>query len=757
MTRGRRRLLTAGIVITILVLAAAIGVRFIDTDALVARALSEIEARTGYAVTVENSEVRLGWSGLYLRLAGVHVTAPESAREANVGSVDLQVPLGPLIRKQLEVRRLTVHGPLRYTQEGMPGVLEAGDLAANMAFTANRTSGGEGSATASLGDMRWTTGSGGFPLPETRLDARYTWNGEGTEAALPEITVRSGGLNLALHGAYHKDGEAWTGRLEGSAPSVALADLAPALPDSVRDRLREHEVSGKLALTRITIETPASGEAVTSGEVKLTELSFRAGPATTPWRVPEATATFTNPGPARVHGRLLSGEAPIDFDVTAEPRDNDLLDLAVKAEAGAAALGGFLPKDGKLVLDSGEASVDLDVLGRFPATMDALPNVTGTVTWSGFGGTFAGKPLHEASGRIVARGHRVEVERCGAVVGGSDLYLKGTVVDIAEPRLDFVLTSDRLNLDELSAPAEPPAGGAAAPPAGPPSLALIPVRGTVAVGTLITGGMELNGVDAFVDFGMEGLTAELRHAGLAEGTATGEVKAAYVPQRDAWGYHGRLETAGVKLGRLRPEGFSGFGVDGLLRSTIDFNGDYTLGASPWPGMTVQVDLGVQDGAIRNVPDLVRLGQQLNVAGVSAERWPFRDLAGLLKVERGNLVVDTLIVHQPGVEWTMAGRLGVGEGSGVKGTARLDPAQVRLPPQLAPFVAYLKEPDGRIPVDFALAGRLPDVQASLDWTALAQRAASRASDAQKQKILDSFKDAVKDDDRLEKLRKKLGGG
>jgi hypothetical protein len=143
--------------------------------------------------------------------------------------------------------------------------------------------------------------------------------------------------------------------------------------------------------------------------------------------------------------------------------------------------------------------------------------------------------------------------------------------------------------------------------------------------------------------------------------------------------------------------------------------------------------------------------------VSSDRWPFQDLFGFLRVERGNLVVDTLTIRQPGVDWTLAGRLGLAGGSGIRGTARLDPSRVTLPGELAVVAPYLKEPDGRIPVDFTVTGKLPNLSVDLDWDAVVQRAASRAADAEKKKILDALQDAVKDDDRLQKLKKKLGGG
>jgi len=170
---------------------------------------------------------------------------------------------------------------------------------------------------------------------------------------------------------------------------------------------------------------------------------------------------------------------------------------------------------------------------------------------------------------------------------------------------------------------------------------------------------------------------------------------------------------------------------------------------------------VSEGAFRNLPALRAAAGALGVKGVNVDRWPFRNLAGLVRVEGGRVVIDTLRFDQDQLGWRMAGAVAPDGEISLFGVVAAEVGAVSLPPALEVLAELVQDERGRIPIDFSVRGPVTAPEVLLDWDAFQTRAAETARDRQARELEEAIRKKVDDPevlDRIQKiLRGKKGGG
>jgi hypothetical protein len=279
--------------------------------------------------------------------------------------------------------------------------------------------------------------------------------------------------------------------------------------------------------------------------------------------------------------------------------------------------------------------------------------------------------------------------------------------------------------------------------------------GTYRADALVVRGVTLEAVRGKVHLDAEGATADAE-AALAGGRIEADVTATPDPE-GRWKWHVDLDAGSVSLGPVMrtlwayaPE------IDGLTEAKVTIDGLYDPEVTdPLANLSLDSNVRIRNGSVRNAPSLQSLGQRLGVPGVSSEQWPFRDWVSRIRMENGRVLLDTLTIEQRGVSWRAAASVGVDHELSARGVAYLDPSVVKLPTALAMVARYVQDPDGRIPVDFGADGPVKNPNIGLDLEAVALRARDRMAADEKKNLEGAVDSLIKGVD-LKNPFKKPGG-
>jgi hypothetical protein len=165
-------------------------------------------------------------------------------------------------------------------------------------------------------------------------------------------------------------------------------------------------------------------------------------------------------------------------------------------------------------------------------------------------------------------------------------------------------------------------------------------------------------------------------------------------------------------------------VEGKVSGVVDLSGLAGKGADPKKSLTLVGDAVLDGGAFRNFSGLAELSKYINAPQLTAQSWPIQDLATHFEVKDGAAVFKGLHLTQPGLDWNLVGQVDFDGALALKGTLRAAPDRLKIPAHVAPYTKYLVHSDGRIAIDFKVAGKSSALSVSLDWDDLLAHAAGK---------------------------------
>ncbi|HSM09937.1 MAG TPA: AsmA-like C-terminal region-containing protein [Gemmatimonadota bacterium] len=382
-------------------------------------------------------------------LASDSAAAPEPA-DASAGSnfdiEDLVVVEGALAYVNSESRRAGRAG-FAGRLDVLPPEREGGPLASSGGFRLFDA--------LMIADGRDTT-----RLPAVEVSYRAVFEGDGARVAVPELTVRTAGLQLEGEAASRAEGESRTVRLELSSNEFEIADLLAELPEPlVADTLDLDgrasfdlryagelggdpgpALSGSGTYSNASLATPGRGRVADAvgGTFSFTTESVQA---------PDASG--------RLFGRPFEARVRVDGLTDPSPR----VDGHLSGEFGLAQLNDF--REGEPLEIEGSASVAVDFAG--PANAVDRWNLTGPVRLSNVVWTSESlaQPAEIASATVQFTGAGVRGDAIPVRVGGSDLavtFSSGQLVrhfltDESErgqaPLIEFTARSGRLAAEDF--------------------------------------------------------------------------------------------------------------------------------------------------------------------------------------------------------------------------------------------------------------------------------------------------------------------
>jgi uncharacterized protein involved in outer membrane biogenesis len=465
------------------------------------------------------------------------------------------------------------------------------------------------------------------------------------------------------------------------------------------------------------------------------------------------------------HIRKLSanlGQNPVVATLSLLSFDDPSVNATVNAAMNLAEVKDYYPLEAGTTV-SGKLKANVTVTGKVNKP-DAL-KASGNMECQGVTIATAGSknPVRDMNGTIVINNQLLESKRLSMTIGKSDLALGFTVrnwlsmtsdkKDAPKATASASLTSQHLYTadimgDESAKPAQR-AGGGTPPQTAKATMPLpnVTMDITANIGTLtmqkfvmkdVRGTMTIaNGV-----INMQNLTMKMFDGAIA---SKGSLNLQN-PQRPTFNLN--LDLSSLKANEALSS-FTSFGqrLLGDLNMSIQISGalDDTLGLIP-SSLNASGKAGVNNGKLQGVKVNQHIASMLGVPDVAEIN--FKDWVNAFSIKDGRVNIPDLKIAALGADYMIAGSQGLDGSMDFKMAMLLSEAtsaKVSVPGFAGEALNALKEPNGRVKLDFLVGGTADNPNVRLDSQALQARAAEFAKsklDAEKQKLQQKVEDEVK---------------
>ena len=417
------------------------------------------------------------------------------------------------------------------------------------------------------------------------------------------------------------------------------------------------------------------------------------------------------------------------------------VEFAVRGDVDLAAVGPlFAPKDTKL---GGRTQVD--VQGRGRAADPGAMTLAGSARLQNVSVEGAGLPkrLEQVNGRIDFLPERASIQRLSARAGQSSFSIDASVgrpmALMAKPGkaapadVEFAFRSSYLDLAEVL-PTTP----------GAPFLPNATGGGSVSIDRLKQGKLDVTAVSADVQLSPAALTAphfELKGYG---GTVSGDAK---FDLRDT-----RKPVYAIKtvVDQVQADALLGTwtGAKGLLAGTLTTKLAFS-GAGQTPDdlkhtLTLIGLAAISEGRLGPGPALDAVAQFVKVPRL--KQLDFARLELPMRIERGRIVTDPVVLNGPSGEWRLTGAVGFDGALDYAVSVTLPPSAVELLQARSALAAgALSDTQGRMLLDLRVTGSARSPRVAWDTRAMQARLAGRASEAfaeQRAHLEQSARDAAR---------------
>lgn len=460
------------------------------------------------------------------------------------------------------------------------------------------------------------------------------------------------------------------------------------------------------------------------------------------------------------HIRKLSanlGQNPIAATMDMLNFDDPSLAMTVKASMNLAEVKDYYPLDTGTTL-SGTLKADVNITGRIsnPDAMKAAGNMEfQNVTIA----TATRKnPIKEMNGTITFSNQVLESKKLAMTIGKSDLTLAFAVKNYLSMMADkkdgpkatasVALISNHLYTSDIMGDenAKPAAGGAPQAGGTPPSketkatmpLPNVEMDVATSIGTLTMQKFEMKNVRGTMKISNGIINMQNLTMNMFDGTVASKGSLNLQnPQRPTFNLD--LDLNKLKANSVL-SAFTSFGqrLFGDLNMKFAISGalDDTLGLIP-SSLSATGNVAVNNGKLQGVKVNQQIASLISLPDVS--EISFKDWINAFSIKDGRVNVPDLKIGALGADYTVKGSQGL-DGTLDFNMAMLlseaTSAKVSVPGFAGEALTALKEPNGRLKLDFLVGGTMDNPKVQLDSKALQTRVTEFARgklDAEKQKL------------------------
>jgi len=749
---------------TLILIATVAAVVLIKPEKLKNQVIAQLQSRTGYELTAGPASLALGWHGAGIKVHQITAQSPDSSVVIGMDNLAAYVKLYPLLHHQVALEHVSLEKPTYVLRK------RAATPAA-----AEKAPGGHAASLATLGIDSWSVSDGSFkqyepgrgefslsgidlggglhwqrqagfdgtvsgtikegvfyaagrpwPFENLKVTTDFKLSGAADSLNVERMELGISGLKGVFKGGYARHNGVWVGDVRGQVDQASWSKFQSFLtPLAVS--LKRFDVDGSVGLPDMHLWRTANGQNNVEGTLQVVDLSVKMQGAPAGLSKFHGSAHFTPETVSMKGGRGVVAGQPLALDLNMTGTSPRKVRAHVVTSLPGAIAGQLIPKDKPITLSSGSLDVDVVLERAFPG--QGLPTWAGRVQFKGLSGTLNKLPFAEGAGTVAMNGMAADVQSLHMKIGRSDFTAHGTIPDVTNPWFNFSLVSDVLDVDELTAKAEA-TGASATSSSGAPKRSPLGIagEGPGRVGTLHFKGHDYREVSAQVRLDQAGITLDNLSGHAFGGLVAGNLRIA--PRDGHWVYDGKLTgkdmTASAVLGTWAPRANI---LEGRLNGVVDLSGQAGEGTDPRKTLSLVADAALDGGAFRNFSGLAALSKYLNASDLTAQNWPIHDLATHFEVRDGAAVFKGLHLTQAGLDWDLAGQIGFDGGLNLKGTLRALPDRLKIPSQVAPYTKYLVHSDGRIAIDFKVAGKPSSPNVALDWDDLLGHAAGKFAEDQ----------------------------
>lgn len=776
-----KKLWIAGIILAVII--ATLVILVLNLGAIVNRnkdaLISRAEDTLGREITIGEIGVTI-WRGLGIRLDDFTIADdPAFSDEPFVRAKSLQVDVQilPLLRKELKVKRITLNDPVIRVIRNESGAINAGarPIVAPPADTPNA-----GPATVaqpapfaislvniSGGDLTYIDRAKGLELRITRIDSRV----QGVELARPvafevEAAIFGDEANLRLEGTFGPVGEPLS---QGSVP----VDVSFAFKNIAVESLTDAFAAAKSAIpTDVSIDGPVSVEGTVFGTLSNLDVTLKADgtamvvtrtekfnkPAGTPLLL-SADATLGGETLAIKESALRFHQLQASVAGTYTMTDPPVADLRIRTEpVSLAGWENFLPATAGLGL-SGTMRFAGAIQGEMiPGTP---PRITGTAVLDDAGAQPPQtlKPITGTHGRIELLGDGAKIDDLSLTIGATKLNATARVESFEPLHVKYEATSPAITLDDF----RPPNPKAKKPEVLKNASVSGAIEGERNTGTLKSSGgsvanidyQNLSGKYTIVD--KEAKLSDV-HMQTLDGTIDGA--GTMILDKEAPSFAFDAKVRGVNVIQLFDM------IPGSARNLVSGKVNLDVSAKgtgkEWESIQKTIDgnglAELLDGAVlefnvlKNVIDELaqRTGQQQWISQNVVDKYPkafkdpdtkFRNMKSDFAIEGGRLKARNLTLDAGDYGMLGKGSIGFDKTVDLNVTMKLSSALSKDLMADVREAKYLANAQGLIEVPFVLKGTLPKVTPAIDSNFIGeviQRALlQKGGDTIQKKILDGI--------------------
>lgn len=468
------------------------------------------------------------------------------------------------------------------------------------------------------------------------------------------------------------------------------------------------------------------------------------------------------------HIRKLSanlGQNPISATMDVVNFDDPSLTLAVNAAMNLAEVKDYYPLEAGTNL-TGKLKAGVNIAGKV-SKPDAM-KATGSMEFQGvtIATATSKNPIKEMNGTITLNNQVLETKKLSMMIGKSDLTLSMSMKnylslmsgkkDAPKAVATMTLNSTHLYTADIMGEEQtkPAAGGTTQPGTlqAKQAKATMPLPNAemdlaVTIGTLTMQKFEMKNVRGTMKIANGVVTMQNLTMTMFDGTVAskGSLNLQNL-QRPTFNLD--LDLNSLKANSAL-SAFSSFGsrLFGTMNMKIAISGalDDTLGLIP-SSLNATGNVAVSDGKLAGVKVNQQIASMLSLPDVS--EITFKNWANAFTIKDGRVNIPELKIAALGSDYTINGSQGL-DGTMSFNMAMLlsqaTSAKASVPGFTGEVINALKEPDGRLKLDFTIGGTMNDPKVQLDTKALQARATNFAKqklEAEKQKLQEKVTDEAK---------------
>ncbi|HET9233057.1 MAG TPA: hypothetical protein VFP10_02825, partial [Candidatus Eisenbacteria bacterium] len=387
---------------TLLLVGTVLAVVLIKPEKIKNQVLTQLSARTGYAIRAGEASLALGWRGAGIKVRDVAATSPDSSVVIDMQSLAAYVKLLPLLKHQVALEHLSLEKPTYVLRKGPPSPNAAqkpGGQAASLAtlgidswsvsdgafkqyepgrgefsLSGLDFSGGlhwdpregfEGNTHGTIGQGVFFAGGRPWPFEKLKTKAEFNLSSRVDSLVVEDVDLEMSGLKGNLSGTFVKHGKAWVGDLQGSIAQASWKDFQSFLTP-LGLVMQRFDVDGQVTFPELHVWRTESGQNNVEGAVTVQDLSVRMEGAPAGLSNFRGTARFTpetlsmQDGRGQVAGQPLT--LTLDMTGTAPRKVRAHVVTALPGDVA----GKLIPKDKPVTLAGGSLNVDVVLERAFP-------------------------------------------------------------------------------------------------------------------------------------------------------------------------------------------------------------------------------------------------------------------------------------------------------------------------------------------------------------------------------------------------------